>query len=57
LEKVGLPEGSGFGSRLSQLATAIARLSPRKKAVAGLLAVLVALTWLAACVLLASLFA
>ncbi|MCL7454650.1 MAG: hypothetical protein M8467_16545 [Anaerolineae bacterium] len=52
-----MPERSGFGSRLSQLAAAIARLSPRKKAVVGLLAVMVVLTWLAACVLLASLFA
>jgi hypothetical protein len=44
------------GPRLSDLRRAVARLSPRKKLAVTLLAVLVVLTWLAACAILASLF-
>ena len=51
-----LSQKPGLGSRLAALPQAVARLSPRKRLVVVLLAVLVGLTWLATCGILVSLF-
>ena len=52
-----LSQKPGLGSRFAALPQAVARLSPRRRLAVVLLAVLVGLTWLAACAILVSLFA